>query len=188
VAAAKEGLMRRSILLALALAAAPAAADQCRSVEATAGKVSFQVVQAGALFRGDFRRFGGEVCLAQGSVTRIDVSLEPASVDTGLPELDVALKDDEFFAVKKYPRIAFTSDSIDARGDRQMAHGTLAIKGKRRKLDVRFQLQEQGGKPVVSGTLTLNRLDYDIGTGEWSNTKWLGAEVKVDFGATLSDR
>lgn len=188
MAAAKADLMRRFVLLALALAAAPAAADQCRAVQATGGKVSFQVVQAGSVFRGDFRRFGGEVCLAQGKATRIDVWLEPASVDTGLPELDAALKDNEFFAVTKYPRIAFVADSIDARGDRQVAHGTLEIKGKRRRLDVPFRLQEQGGKPVVSGALTLNRLDYDVGTGEWSNTKWLGAEVRVDFGATLSDK
>jgi hypothetical protein len=34
----------------------------------------------------------------------------------------------------------------------------------------------------------LDRLDYGIGTGEWSDTRWLGAEVKIDFSATLSRR
>ena len=40
-------------------------------------------------------------------------------------------------------------------------------------------------KPVVSGSFTLDRLDYGIGTGEWSDTRWLGAEVKVEFSAAL---
>jgi len=49
-------------------------------------------------------------------------------------------------------------------------------------------LRESGGKPLVSGSFTLDRLDYGIGTGEWSDTRWLGAEVKIDFSATLSRR
>jgi polyisoprenoid-binding protein YceI len=62
------------------------------------------------------------------------------------------------------------------------------MKGQRRNLDVPFSLQPEAGRLVASGTLTLNRLDYGLGTGEWSNTKWLSGEVKVDFRATLGDK
>jgi hypothetical protein len=56
-------------------------------------------------------------------------------------------------------------------------------------VEVPFRLRVgDGGRPTVSGSLMLNRLDYDIGTGEWSNTEWLDAQVKVDFKATLSAR
>jgi polyisoprenoid-binding protein YceI len=64
----------------------------------------------------------------------------------------------------------------------------LEIKGKRHDLDVPFSVQREGGNPIVSGTLTLNRLEYGIGIGEWSNTKWLGGEVNVEFRAMLSAR
>jgi polyisoprenoid-binding protein YceI len=50
------------------------------------------------------------------------------------------------------------------------------------------RLRRENGKAFVSGTLTINRLDYGIGTGEWADTRWLGGEVKVDFRATLSGR
>lgn len=175
----------RAVLLALAIVSSPAAAEECYSVRTDGGSVSFEVRQAGAPFRGAFRRFGGEICLAQGQVARIDVWLEPASVDAGLPEIDAALKEKEFFETARYPRIAFTGRSVEARGERQTAHGTLEIKGRRRDRDVAFSLRRDGGGPVVSGTLTLDRLDYGIGTGEWSDTKWLGAEVKVDFNVKL---
>lgn len=180
--------MLRFLAVLLASAALPAVAGECYSVDPAGGSVYFELRQAGSLFRGAFRRFGGEVCVAERQVTRIDVWLEPASVETGLPEIDAALNAKEFFDVANYPRIAFVSESVQTRGDRHVARGTLDLKGKRRNADVPFRLGESGGKPVVSGSFTLDRLDYRIGTGEWSDTRWLGGEVKIDFSATLSRR
>jgi len=179
-------MISRALALAAAMAALPAQADECYSVDGARGEVTFEVKQAGAPFRGRFRRFGGDVCLAADRVTRIHVWLEPASVDAGLPEIDAALKEKEFFAVGQYPRAVYDSQAVEARGNAQLARGTLQMKDKRRDLEVRFSLRREGERQVVTGTLRLQRLDYGIGTGEWSNTSWLGGEVKVDFKATLA--
>ena len=176
----------RTVVLLAASAWLPAAAEECYRADAQSGSVSFEVSQAGAPFHGKFGRFGGEVCLVDGRAMRLDVWLDPATVDAGLPEIDAALKDKDFFAVDRYPRIVYTSNSVEARGSTQVAHGTLEIKGKHHDLDVPFRLQGEGTNSIVSGTLTLNRLAYGIGSGEWSNTQWLGGEVKVAFRATLS--
>lgn len=176
----------RAVVLLAASAWLPASAEECYRANDHNGGVSFEVKQAGASFRGKFRRFGGEVCLLEGRATRIDVWLDPATVEAGLPEIDAALKDKDFFAVDQYPRIVYTSHSVEARGSTQLAHGVLEIKGKRLDLDVPFSLQREGDNPIVSGTLTLNRLEYGIGIGEWSNTKWLSGEVNVQFRATFS--
>jgi polyisoprenoid-binding protein YceI len=175
------------VLLA-ALLAAPwsAAYPDCRAVDAAHGQVSFELAQAGAPFRGSFKRFGGKVCLAGERVTQIDVWLDPTSVDAGLPEIDAALKGADFFAVDRYPRATYSSTSISEKDGEQVAHGTLTIKGRGRPLDAAFRVQRDGGNVVLSGTLTLNRLDYAVGTGDWSNTQWLGAEVKVAFRAALA--
>lgn len=177
--------MTRALAVLLAIAALPCAAQECFTVNAGGARVGFEIKQAGAPFRGTFRRMGGEVCLEQDRVARIKVWLEPASVATDLPEIDAALKGKEFFDVGAHPRIGFASSSIEVQGDRQSARGTLEIKGKRREVSVPFRLQG-GGRPAVSGSFTLKRLDYDIGTGEWTDTRWLGAEVTVEFSATLS--
>lgn len=173
----------RAAGLLLVLVALPAAA-RCYRVDAAASHVSFSVDQEGSPFHGRFRRFGGSVCLAQGKVARIDVWLAPASVDTGLPELDVALKGDDFFAVAKYPHATFTSDAISGRDGHERAHGTLEIKGTRRTVEVPFAWHP-GGTPTMSGAFSLERLAYGIGTGQWANTKWLGAKVGVRIAATL---
>ena len=171
--------MRRIALLCVAIAPLSAAAE-CYTVDPAAGRVSFEVAQAGAPFRGSFRRFGGELCIEGSAVPRIDVWLDPASVDTGLPEIDTALKDKDFFAVAQYPRIAFAGQ-----GDAARARGTFDIKGKRGQAEVPLRLVTNGGKPTVSGTFMLDRLQYGIGTGEWSDTRWVGKDVKVDFSAPL---
>lgn len=180
--------MLRAMILIAASASLPVCAQECYTVDGSRGSVSYEVQQAGSPFRGNFRRFGGQVCLSEERATRIDVWLDPASVDSGLPEIDAALKGKEFFAAKQYPRVAYTSQSVEPHGSAQLAHGMLEMKGKHLNLDVPFSLRRQGAGFVVSGALTLNRLDYDIGTGEWSNTSWLSGEVKVAFRATLSGK
>lgn len=175
----------RALVFVLSFAALPAAAEECYSVDAASGTVRFEVKQAGAPFSGTFRRFGGAVCLASERVTRIDVWLESASVATELPEIDAALKDKEFFDTAAHPRITFVSSAIEAGSELQLARGTLGIKGKRRELSVPFRLSGAAARPAVYGSITLNRLDYAVGTGEWSDTRWLAADVKVDFSAPL---
>jgi len=178
----------KTIMLLAASVSLPVCAQECYTVDGSRGSVSYEVKQAGSPFRGRFSRFGGEVCFSAGRATRIEVWLDPASVDSGLPEIDAALKDKDFFAVKLYPRIDYNSQSVEARGNGQLAHGMLQMKGKRGNLDVPFSLQRADGGYTVSGAVAFSRLDYDVGTGEWSNTKWLSGEVKVDFRATLSGK
>jgi len=86
----------------------------------------------------------------------------------------------------QYDRKIQTVGVVSTDSDMRVAHGTLEIKGKHHDLDVPFSLQGEGTNAIVFGTLTLNRLEYGIGSGEWSNTQWLGGEVKVAFRATLS--
>ncbi|MCX7892824.1 MAG: YceI family protein [Burkholderiales bacterium] len=181
----------RAATIAGALAAGvalPAAAEDCLPVDAARGSVAFEVKQAGAPFRGRFRAFGGTVCVAEGRATRVEVWLDPASVDSGLPEIDAALRDKDFFDTARHPRVTFASRSVETRGNGQVANGVLQVKATRRDLAVPFTLQREGAASVVAGTLALNRLDYGVGTGEWADTKWLAAEVKVDFRAALARR
>ena len=177
----------RLILLLLVAACSPVlAAEDCYITDAADGEVTFRVMQAGAPYIGSFRRFIGEVCFTQGHITHINASLDPSSVDTGLPELDAALKEKDFFAVREFPRVTFVSTSVQSQGGTHTTRGTLEVKGNRHEIEVLFYSLQAGGKMSISGSLTLDRLLYDIGTGEWANTKWLGAEVILDISARLT--
>jgi polyisoprenoid-binding protein YceI len=173
-------------LLLVLLSPPVLAAGQCYSVDEAHGRVGFEVDQAGSPFSGTFHRFGGELCLSGDQVTRIDVHLDPGSVDTGLPALDAALLGEEFFAVADHPQARFASERIDRAGERLVAHGTLTLKGVSRPMDVAFVLSHTGDGYTVSGALVFERLDFRVGTGEWANTEWLGGSVRVAYEAHLN--
>jgi polyisoprenoid-binding protein YceI len=179
-------MLQKICWLLLGVCAPALALEDCYTADATSSEVKFRVIQAGAPFSGAFRRFSGEICFVQGRMTRIDAALDPASVDSGLPELDAVLKDKEFFAVREFPRVRFVSAAVQSQGDAITARGTLEIKGVRRETEINLRTQQAGGKVTITGAMTLDRLVYGIGTGEWSNTQWLGAEVRLDVKATLT--
>jgi polyisoprenoid-binding protein YceI len=110
-------------------------------------------------------------------------------VDTGLPELDAALQGKDFFAVREFPRVTFVSTSVQVHGAAaQLTRGILEIKGNRREVEVLLRTQQVSGRLSLSGSFTLDRLQYGIGTGEWTNTKWLGTTVQLDIHATLTPK
>ena len=51
------------------------------------------------------------------------------------------------------------------------------------RLPFTFQSAQEGGKPVawLKGGVTLNRLDYGVGQGEWKDTSTVANEVRVKF-------
>ena len=174
-------------LLLMSVSVMPAfAAEDCHTADAADGQVTFRVLQDGAPFTGNFRRFSAKICFTQGRITRIDASLDPASVDTGLPELDANLLKVDFFDIGKYQNVTFNSTSVESNGEDITVHGILTIKNNKRDVTVVLHSQQASGKISISGSFTLDRLDYGIGMGEWTNTKWLGAEVKVDINAVLT--
>jgi polyisoprenoid-binding protein YceI len=180
--------MSPKFALLFLLVCTAALAEDCYTADASNGEVKFRVSQSGAPFTGTFRKFGGELCFDKGRLLRISAMLDPASIDSGLPELDAILKDKEFFAVRDFPGVRFSSSKVQSHGDTHTVHGTLEIKGVKRETDVSLRTLQANGKLTISGSLTLDRLQYGVGTGEWSNTQWLGAEVQLNLKATLAPR
>lgn len=161
-------------------------AGKALQVDPEKGEVTFTVTQGEAPFSGRFREFGGVVCHGGNGVQKIEVWLDPASVDTGLPEVDQLLATSQFFRLDEYPRVTFLSrrvEHLDA--GRVRATGTLTINGRSREREVEFQLSKENGQWHAQGRFTLPRLAYQLGTGEWEDTEYLANEVVVEFEAKL---
>lgn len=147
--------------------------------------VRFTVTQGDAPFSGRFVIFGGEICQSDNGIERIDVWLDPGSVDSGLPEVDQLLVTPQFFHVDEHPRVTFTSNDITRLGMLVEASGTLTINGISRERSVEFRFGESANGWQAKGRFTLPRLAYELGTGEWDNTNYLANEVVVEFDAML---
>lgn len=89
------------------------------------------------------------------------VCVDPSSVDTGNKRRDKHLREAEYFNVERFLTICYVSDIISRTDDGFVTRGKLTIKGITRIVTIPFV--KEGN--TLSGTLSLNRLDYNVGEG-----------------------
>jgi polyisoprenoid-binding protein YceI len=183
------------IFLATFLAApafAAATAPVKYTLDSAASLLRFSFVQAGANSSGRFGKFNADVTFGADNLpaSKIDVSVDIASLDTGDQERDDTLKTADLFDVAKYPKARFVSSKIQFVGaGRYEAIGKLTIRNvtKEIKLPLTFQVKDEKVRQVgfLAGRTTLKRLEYGVGQGEWKSTEWVNDEVQVSFSLKL---
>lgn len=181
-------------LLGALLAAAPAAAAAPAGItdyalDTPRSALKFQFKQAGAVNQGRFRKFG--VLLRFGdtniNASRLDVTIDVGSLDTGDDERDKILRGPELFDVARFPQALFKSSKINRiAAGRYEAVGKLTIRDVTREVRVPFTFRMAAEKSVsaayMSGRITIKRLDFGVGQGEWKATDQVANEVDVNFG------
>src|SRR5579872_423177 len=119
--------------------------------------------------------------------SKVDVTIQTASIDTGIPKLDEHLKSKDFFDVKQYPTATFVSNKIKMTGkDSAKVFGTLTLHGVSKPVVLNVKLNKLGVSPIsnkqtagFTATTTLKRSDFDIK----AYLPGLGDEVKIDIEA-----
>jgi len=116
---------------------------------------------------------------------RLEVAVDVAKLDTGDKDRDDTLRDDDLFAVAKYPQAHFLSTKIVKTAGGYEAEGALTIRGVTRDTKVPFTFREatEGGVAVgyMAGKTQVRRLDFGVGQGDWKATDQAGNEVTVSF-------
>jgi len=173
--------------LALALLASPAHSQSWTVEDGSA--IGFTATQQGRPVEGRFERFAAEIALDPDALaaSRIDVVIEVASIATGHQDRDAALRSASFFEVERWPRARFTSAQIVHEvGERYAAHGALTIRDVTKDVTLPFALTI-GPHPdaadrlqaTASGELSIARLDYGVGQGDFASTRTVGDEVVI---------
>ena len=92
---------------------------------------------------------------------------------------DEALKRAAFFNDGKATTARYTASRFSTLGNgRYRADGQLTLRGISRPVALVFSWKP-GKSAVLSGEATVNRLDYRVGSGDWSDTGILPNAVKV---------
>jgi polyisoprenoid-binding protein YceI len=122
--------------------------------------------------RGRFSKWAGTLDIDEQDLTRsrLDVTIDVASVDTHEPQRDAHLRSGDFFEAEKFPQITFKSTRVELRGaDRLAVTGDLTLRGATRAvvLDV-----ERGGvvakdpwgkrRAGFTATTTVHRKDFGV--------------------------
>ena len=178
-------------LCALAfMAAMPAAADPAAKLVADKSQIAFVTKQMGVPMEGAFKKFDAQVAFdpkkPEGGSVALQIAI--AGAGFGVAMSDAELPKAPWFDAEKFPQATFQSSAIKALGDGkfEMA-GKLTIKGTSKQVTVPFAIAPAGGSyAVATGSFTLQRLDYKVGDGEWTDTSVVGNDVQVRFKFTLA--
>jgi len=140
-------------------------------IDRSHSEVRFRVRHLLSRVGGQFKDFTGEIVFDPDRLeaSRVNVLIYAASIDTGVSDRDVHLRSDDFFAVDKYPHLAFVSDRIVRTGaDSFTVHGTLTVRGvsPRVELPVTYlgRARDPFGKDLVAfeASIRLNRKDLGL--------------------------
>jgi len=121
--------------------------------------------------RGRFKKFSGTVALDEQlpEQSRVDVTVDVASVDTGEERRDGHLRSPDFFDVDRYPTLAFKSTNVEQLGeDHYRVTGDLTIRDVTREVPLDVTLEgrhrDMQGQRRAGFALTgsINRKDFGL--------------------------
>lgn len=114
--------------------------------------------------------------------SKASVEIEIASFDLGDAEYNKEVLKKEWFNAAQFPKASFVSSSIKAGANGKLdVNGTLSIKGKSIATSFPLTVKKDGNTASFDGSLTIKRLAFQIGEGEWKDTEMLADEVVIKF-------
>jgi len=159
------------------------AADAHYTLDPAKSSLEYQFTQAGALNKGKFTKYTVTLDVSADTPSKLDVVIDMASLDTGDKERDDTLASADLFAVAKFPQSRFTSTQITKTANGYDAVGKLTIRGVTKDVHVPFTFRPADG--ALMGKVTLKRLDYGVGQGDWKATDQVGNDVAVTYALKL---
>ena len=175
-------------------AAAPASAPAVTHyvLDAPRSSLEFTFQQAGAQNKGKFTRFAVSFDFSPDNLaaSRLEVTVEIGSLDTGDQERDDTLRGADLFAAAKFPQAHFAASQFNKTAGGYEAIGKLTIRGVTRdtRVPFTFRTADEHGVALgyMSGKTSIRRLDFGVGQGEWKATDQVGNEVGVSFALRLT--
>ena len=146
------------------------------------GKLGFNVDNGGMALNGGFSRWGGTITMDPDApeTARIAIEIDLASASLGDGTQDAMLKGPDFLGAGASPTAIWRSSSVRrVSGNRYSAEGTLNLKGVSRPQRISFTLGGSGTRRSVSGTATIDRKAFNVGTGDAAAS--VGSSVNVSF-------
>lgn len=142
-----------------------------------------------AVVKGRFNRVQATVTMDEQELTHssVEVTIDPASIDTGIERRDEQLQSDVYLDVARFPTAHFHSERIERRGDRYGIMGELLLHGATQQVELNAtfngEVVDQRGKRKrgFSATTTIRRSDFGIGTTFIEGIPMAGEEIRLSL-------
>lgn len=151
-------------------------------IDASKSRLGFTATLEGAVFDGIFKDFSGTIKFDPEAPanSHFEVSVDIASIDTGSGDLDEGMALPEWFHSSRHPHARFVSSAVEPLGDSDYEmDGQLEVKGVKKTVRLPFRWTQDGESARIDGQTVLNRIEFDLGAGDWSDADVVGHEVRV---------
>ena len=148
-----------------------ATATRTFQIDKTHSEAAFRVRHLISKVRGRFTDFDGAIAFDEAEPQRstVNLTIQAASIDTGVADRDAHLRSTDFFAVDQYPTITFRSTAIAPKGNDEFeVTGDLTMRGVTRQVVIPVSylgaaVDPWGNQKIAfEGEVTLNRKDYGL--------------------------
>jgi polyisoprenoid-binding protein YceI len=140
------------------------------TLDPTHTEIGFTVRHLMSKVRGKFETFEGTVFTGEAITdSRVDVSADLSSINTGTADRDNHLRSSDFFDVEKHPTMAFSSNHVIEKAPGELVvHGDLTIKGVTKSLELAVEFLGEGSDPWggtrigIEATGLISRKEFGI--------------------------
>lgn len=152
-------------------------------LDGDASKLGFIAVQSGRDVEGLFDDYEASINFHPDELatSNIRVVVKINSLSTHSIDRDRVIKSAAFLDGASYPQALFETSNIKKVGNDYQAVGTLNLHGVTKEITLPFKAQITSNKLFATGVVTVSRLDFNIGSGQWLETNVVGDEVRVIF-------
>jgi len=151
------------------------------------GQLQVTVQQMGSSVQGSFADWTADITYdetgdASGKHGSVEVTIAIESLSLG--SVTKQAMGPDYFNVSSFPTAQFSADLIKT-DQGHVARGTLTIRDQSVPVEMPFDLVIEGDTATVSGGLSVDRREFDIGTGMTDpNSLGFGVDIKVDLTAS----
>ncbi|MEO6021208.1 MAG: YceI family protein [Knoellia sp.] len=141
--------------------------------------------------RGQFDEFEGtaHIDTATPANSKVNVTIQAASVTTGNEQRDGHLKTPDFFDIENFPTITFASTTVERDGDEWDITGDLTINGVTKPVTIEFEETGSAKDPYgntrigFEGDTTITRTDWNLNFNAALETGGVlvSEKVKLEF-------
>jgi polyisoprenoid-binding protein YceI len=158
------------------------------NVDHEASRVGFVAQQSGDPVPGEFASFDASIRFARDQIdsSSVNVEIRIGSVDAGGAERNQTITSPSLFHAAEHPTASFRATHFRQLGEGQyVARGALTMRGTTHTVELPFDLDITGQngtlRAVADGAVTVKRLRWGIGKGQWKDTSMVPNDVRIEI-------
>lgn len=173
--------MKKGLYLLLATFLLCSAAFAWMKVQEWSIGDDYAVKFSGKYADGGFKTLKGTIVFDEHDLAgaKFDVSIDVASINTGMGLKNKHARSEKWFDAEKYPVIHFTANGATKTASGYETNGTLDLHGVKKPLTIPFTFTRNGANGVFNGTFKVNRGEFGIGESKGNDSDFTTLQVTV---------